>query len=58
MNLSIRRATEADLPALRDIINHYIRESAVTFEMEEVSLENRVAWFRQFTEWADGSQLW
>ena len=50
MNLSIRRATEADLPALRDIINHYIRESAVTFEMEEVSLENRVEWFRQFTE--------
>ncbi|SVC67783.1 uncharacterized protein METZ01_LOCUS320637, partial [marine metagenome] len=30
MNLSIRRATEADLPALRDIINHYVRESAVT----------------------------
>ena len=50
MNLSIRRATEADLPALRDIINHYIVNSVVTFEMVEMSLENRKTWFTQFTD--------
>ena len=30
--------------------NHYIRESAVTFEMVEMSLENRNTWFTQFTD--------
>ena len=48
MNLSIRNSVEADLPAIRDILNHYILESAVTFEMEEVSIENRREWFKQF----------
>ena len=38
------------MPALRDIINHYITESVVTFEMVEMSLENRKTWFTQFTE--------
>jgi phosphinothricin acetyltransferase len=37
------------MPALRDIINHYIKKSAVTFEMVEMSLENRKTWFTQFT---------
>ena len=38
------------MPALRDIINYYITESVVTFEMVEMSLENRKTWFTQFTE--------
>ena len=46
----IRRGRESDMPALRDIINHYISESVVTFEMVEMSLENRKTWFTQFTE--------
>ena len=37
------------MPALRDILNHYITKSAVTFEMVEMSLENRKTWFTQFT---------
>ena len=37
------------MPALRDIINHYITNSVVTFEMVEMSLENRQTWFTQFT---------
>ena len=48
MNLSIRNGVETDLPAIRDIINHYIVETAVTFDIEEVSLENRQEWFKQF----------
>ena len=48
MNLSIRNGVEADIPAIREIINHYIVETAVTFDVEEVSLENRQEWFKQF----------
>src|SRR6056300_1257201 len=46
----IRRGRESDMPALRDIINYYITESVVTFEMVEMSLENRKTWFTQFTQ--------
>jgi phosphinothricin acetyltransferase len=46
----IRRGQEADLPALRDILNHYILNTVVTFEMVEMSLENRKTWFTQFRE--------
>jgi L-amino acid N-acyltransferase YncA len=50
------------MPALRDIINYYITESVVTFEMVEMSLENRKTWFTQFTEgWTvsiDGGRAW
>ena len=38
------------MPALRDILNHYILNSVVTFEMVELSLENRKTWFTQFSE--------
>ena len=38
------------MPALRDILNHYILKSVVTFEMVELSLENRKTWFTQFSE--------
>ncbi|MGA1115978.1 MAG: GNAT family N-acetyltransferase [Opitutales bacterium] len=46
----IRRGQEADLPALRDILNHYILNTVVTFEMVELSLENRKTWFTQFRD--------
>ena len=36
--------------AVRDILNHYILNTAVTFEMVELSLENRKTWFTQFSE--------
>ena len=50
MTTIIRRGQEADLPALRDILNHYILNTVVTFEMVEMSLENRKTWFTQFRE--------
>jgi phosphinothricin acetyltransferase len=50
MEALIRRGRESDMPALRDIINHYIANSIVTFEMVEMSLENRQTWFTQFTD--------
>lgn len=50
MDTLIRRGRESDLPALRDILNHYILHTVVTFEMVELSLENRKTWFTQFRE--------
>ena len=50
MDTLIRRGHESDLPALRDILNHYILNTVVTFEMVEMSLENRKTWFTQFRE--------
>ena len=38
------------MPYLRDILNHYILNSVVTFEMVELSLENRKTWFTQFSD--------
>ena len=50
LETTIRRGRESDMPALRDILNHYILKSVVTFEMVELSLENRKTWFTQFSE--------
>ncbi len=42
---TIRDATIADLPALTDIINHYIVHTPITFDMEPYTVETRRAWF-------------
>jgi phosphinothricin acetyltransferase len=44
----VRRATRDDLPAIVAIYNPYVRETAITFDLEEVTLEQRTAWFQQF----------
>lgn len=50
METIIRHAEEADLPALVSIYNHYIRETPVTFDIEEQTVEQRkAAWFSNFT---------
>lgn len=46
----VRPGREADIPAIRDIYNSYVRDTAITFDLEEVSHENRLAWFAQFAE--------
>jgi phosphinothricin acetyltransferase len=45
-----RHATAADLPRLTEIYNHYIRETAITFDIEEYTIEKRRAWLDQFAE--------
>jgi phosphinothricin acetyltransferase len=42
----VRPATEADLPAIRDIYNHYVRTSTATFQLEPDTEADRLAWFR------------
>lgn len=47
----IRHVKEADLPALLRIYNHYIRETPITFDIEEKTLAARKAdWFSLFTD--------
>ena len=47
--IAIRRAEQGDLPALLDIYNHYVLNSAITFDIEPRTLEQRQVWFDQFS---------
>jgi L-amino acid N-acyltransferase len=42
----IRDATEADLPALRDIYNHALLHTTAIWNDDVVDVENRRAWFQ------------
>ena len=46
----IRPAVRADLPALVDIYNHYVRETPITFDTDPFSVAAREAWFASFSE--------
>jgi phosphinothricin acetyltransferase len=50
MTRTIRRAARADLPGINDIYNHYVRETAITFDIEPWSMERRTEWFTQFAD--------
>jgi phosphinothricin acetyltransferase len=42
--LTIRDATQADAPAINDILNHYVLNSTATFITEPVTLQERLIW--------------
>lgn len=44
--MTIRDATEADLPALRDIYNHALLHTTAIWNDDVVDVENRRAWFQ------------
>jgi phosphinothricin acetyltransferase len=44
-NLQIRPAVRADLVRLTEIYNHYVSTSAVTFDLEPFTVEQRTPWF-------------
>ncbi len=46
--VEIRPGTQNDLEDLNDLYNHYIRTSACTFDIDEISMEARRAWFKEF----------
>ena len=48
MDIAIRRAERADLPALLEIYNHYVLNTHITFDVEPRSLKQREEWFRHF----------
>jgi phosphinothricin acetyltransferase len=42
----LRDATEADLPAIRDIYNHAVQHTTAIWNETVVDLDNRLEWFR------------
>jgi phosphinothricin acetyltransferase len=47
--LQVRAASAADLPALTAIYNHYVENSAATFDIEPSSVEQRRSWFARYS---------
>lgn len=47
-SISIRHMAQPDIPAVNDIYNHYIENTAITFDIEPKTLDDREAWFAQF----------
>jgi phosphinothricin acetyltransferase len=43
--MDLRPATNADLPAINDIFNHYVKTSPAIYQIEPWSAEQRAAWF-------------
>jgi phosphinothricin acetyltransferase len=48
LNLHIREATEADLPAIVDIYNQSIPAGWSTADTQPITVASRVEWFRKF----------
>jgi phosphinothricin acetyltransferase len=48
MTLEIRPAVSDDLPALTDLYNHYIATTAITFDLDPWTLDQRRAWFDHY----------
>lgn len=46
----VRPGTEGDLVALTDIYNHYVRETALTFDTVAFTPEQRLPWLRSHPE--------
>jgi phosphinothricin acetyltransferase len=42
---AIRSATPEDLPALTDIYNHYVVNTAITFDLHPLTVDERRPWF-------------
>jgi phosphinothricin acetyltransferase len=48
MNVEVRNADVADLPALTSIYNHYVEHSPATFDLEPFTVEARRSWFEHY----------
>ncbi len=44
----VRDGRAEDLPAINDIYNHYVLETAITFEVEPVTMAARREWFTHY----------
>jgi len=45
---TLRPARLDDLPRLTEIYNHYVRTTAITFDIDPVTVDERRLWFAQF----------
>lgn len=49
-NLVIREANREDAPAIAEIYNHYVRETHITFDLEPVTVQNRIDWLSGYNQ--------
>jgi len=47
--VAVRHAEERDLARLTEIYNHYVLTTAITFDLEPFSVEQRRAWLAKFS---------
>lgn len=47
--IDIRAAEEDDLAQINDIYNHYVRETPITFDIDEVTMDARREWFAHYS---------
>jgi phosphinothricin acetyltransferase len=50
MSAAIRPATVADLAAITEIYNHYVVNTAITFDLEPFEVEDRREWFEHYSD--------
>jgi phosphinothricin acetyltransferase len=50
MSILIRRVQQSDLAALTAIYNHYVETTAITFDLQPKTLEQRQGWLDGFAE--------
>ena len=51
--MDVRHGDERDLEQINDIYNHYVRETAITFDIEEITMDQRREWL---THYASGGR--
>jgi len=49
-SLEIRPARRADLPRLTEIYNHYVINTAITFDCEPLTVEQRASWLDEHAD--------
>jgi phosphinothricin acetyltransferase len=49
-NIAIRRVAARDIAPLREIYNHYVAATHISFDVEPRTIEQRRAWFDSFAE--------
>ncbi len=49
-DVAIRRGAAEDLAAVTELYNYYVRETAITFDVEPYTVEGRAAWLGRFGE--------
>lgn len=57
LNIKLEVGIETDLLQITDIYNWYVKNTAITFDLEQQSLESRQKWFGQFSP-NSRHQLW
>ena len=46
--MDVRHGDERDLERINDIYNHYVRETPITFDIEEITMDERREWLTHY----------